>query len=127
MMPRAFTLVELIVVTVLLAVLAGAIVPRLAQNDGRAAAGTVESVRQLLSAVAERQMLTGQRLALDFSDSAGGARLSLLGPSASDPRERPIGADAWAPDSLVPPIALGSVEIVAALVGESPVSSPWRV
>ena len=124
---RAFTLAELIVVTVLLAVIAGAMVPRLARNDGRAAAATVESVRQLLSAAAERQVLTSQRLVLSLSASAGGGTLGLLVPSGAGPGERSADADPWVPDSLAPPVALGSVEAVVVVVGESRVSPPWRV
>ena len=123
----AFTLAELVVVTVTLAVLAGVMMPRLVRRDGRAAAQTAESVRQLLSAAAQRQTLTSQRLALDLSPGPGGGlRLSLLVPSDADPREG--SADAWRPDPLVVPVVMADAQPVGGAAGDQRLDAArWRV
>jgi Tfp pilus assembly protein FimT len=68
-------MVELIVVTVILVVLAGAMLPRLGSGDSRRVRLVAESMADLLSIAARRDALTSQRVCLDFDQQTEGARL----------------------------------------------------
>src|SRR5690606_39016870 len=91
-----FTIVEVIVVMVVLAVLAGAIAPRLTSSAGRRARVEAQAVARTLSAAAMRDTLSSQRVALDFD--GGVLRALALGATGDDPDV----ARAWRIDPLIP-------------------------
>jgi prepilin-type N-terminal cleavage/methylation domain-containing protein len=100
---RGFTMIELIVVSVLLVVLAAVIAPRLVGGDAREARLTAVAVRDLLSAAGEREALTSQNVILSFDAEEGdGGRLSVL---TAAPGGRP------GPDALLPAISMGATEV----------------
>jgi prepilin-type N-terminal cleavage/methylation domain-containing protein len=123
----AFTLVELIVVTVIIAVLAGAIVPRIVSRDSRTARDAVEAARALLSAAGQRELLTSQHLAIDYAPGASGGspgRLSLV--SAADPGRG--AAASWQSDMLAPPALLRGLALESASAdGTALGQGAWRV
>jgi prepilin-type N-terminal cleavage/methylation domain-containing protein len=102
--PAAFTMIEVIVVSVLMVVLAAIIVPRVVGGASRQARVTVDAVRDLVTAAGQREALTSQAVALAFdAEAPGGGRLSVLSAPASG---KPPG-----PDPLLQPVALGELEL----------------
>ena len=99
----AFTLVEVIVAMVILAVLAGAIAPRLAAPSGRKARGEVAAVEQALSAAALRASMSSQRIAIEFD---GGAISVFTWADAEDA--------GWRLDPLIAPAILDELSLVGA-------------
>lgn len=123
---RGFTLIELVLVIVILAVLAGAIAPRVLSWNARGDETGVAAVAELLSVAARREMLTGQRLALDY-DGEGG-RLRLLTQRLSDGTGgRPV-APAWRDDPLAPAVQLDNIRVLSAAADGVELSSRrWRI
>lgn len=66
---RAFTMVELIVVVVVMTVIAAAIVPRFAGNEARAAEQESRNVKEFLSSVGARAALTSQSLQIEYNST----------------------------------------------------------
>lgn len=91
---RAFSMVEVLVVLVLLAVLAGLIVPRFGSTASRRGQLEVEEFARVLSAAAIREQLTSQRLAISFEPSTATAALYRL-----DTSETGRGTE-WTEDAL---------------------------
>lgn len=99
-----FTMIELIVVSVLMVVLAAVIVPRVVGSESRQARVTAEAVRDLLTAAGEREAMTSQEVTLAFDgEGTGTGRLSLL--SVSEPGKAPT------PDPLSRPVVLEGLEV----------------
>jgi prepilin-type N-terminal cleavage/methylation domain-containing protein len=121
---HAFTLIELVVVILLLAVVAGIIVPRLLSTGEREARAEAEAAASLAGAASRRAVTTTQKVALDFADET----LRVYALRARDPRDFSIGATRWSEDPLLSPVRLTSVRLVAAVrdgAGLNP--SAWRV
>lgn len=117
----AFTMIELIVVSVLMVVLAAVVVPRVVGAESRRARVLAEAVRDLLTAAGDREAMTSQDVTLAFDgDSNGAGRLSLL--SVSQPGEAPVS------DPLTNPVVLDGLTVEscsAAGVRLSP--QRWRI
>lgn len=103
-----FTIVEVIVVVVVLAVLAGAMAPRLTSSAGRRARAEAEAVERTLSAAAMRDAMSGQRVALEFD----GAVLRALAYGATG--EDPDADRAWRVDPLIPEARLTELSLAGA-------------
>lgn len=114
-------------VVIILAVLAGAIGPRLAAMGGREVRASALEVGDLVSVAARRDALTSQRVALEFEGDRG--RLVLLtmdGGSSADGSARPPGE--WREDTLIPAVTLGNARITDALTdGVALDPRGWRV
>lgn len=108
--PRAFTLIELIVVIVILTVAASLIVPRLASTPGRGAERNAIALAELLSAVGTRDALTSETLALAFEPRTKTASLQTLR-ARGQSLEWTVPAE-WARDTLVPSVTLDDAEIL---------------
>jgi prepilin-type N-terminal cleavage/methylation domain-containing protein len=122
---RAFTIVELIVVVVILAVLAAAIGPRLAAMGGREVRASAMEVGDLVSVAARRDALTSQRVAIEFEGDK--SRLVLMtmdvAPSGGG---SPVAE--WREDKLIPPVLLGNTKITdASTDGVALDARGWRV
>lgn len=99
-------MIELVVVIVIIAVLAGAIVPRIAGMGGRSTEAAAAAIAEVLSGAARREALSSQRLAVDYS--AETSRLRIL--SLSQGADGPVWTEAGA--SLA--VQLGSTRITSA-------------
>ncbi len=115
---RAFSMVEMIVVIILIGVLAAVALPRMVGTRDRAAAAESESVRQLLSSLGQRLTLSGQAVALQYEPDA--RRLSLLMQAESSATSSVGSATkasaAWTPMPLVRPVVLASTRLSALIV-----------
>lgn len=98
-----FTIVEVIVVMVVLAVIAGAIAPRLTSSAGRRARMEAQAVERTLTALAMRDALSSQRLALDFDGNA----LRAVALVATD--DEPDALRRWRVDPLIPEARLSEL------------------
>jgi type II secretory pathway pseudopilin PulG len=105
-------MIELIVVVVVLAVLAGIAVPRMLAGDNRRAQAEAESVAMLLTQAARRQMLTTSRIAAEYDADFGAFKIMVLKPGDAanfDGRDR-----VWTQDPLLNSVPLASLEVVTA-------------
>jgi prepilin-type N-terminal cleavage/methylation domain-containing protein len=122
---RGFTLVELVLVVVVLAITAGLVLPRLVAPDRHEAEAVARSLRDAVSAAARRESLTSEPVALDYDSETG--VLSVLTPV---PREEGDWSRAivWRPDPMTPPATVAPLELVKALSDEVPLPAKrWRV
>lgn len=115
---RAFTLIELILVVVLISVLAAVALPRFTGGDRRHAENELAAVEAFLAAVAERDELSSEPLAIAFE--GGGAPGRARGRDGDPPARgvlwlqvrrradpsRPDQHPQWTPDPLVAPVTL---------------------
>ncbi|MBL0926992.1 MAG: prepilin-type N-terminal cleavage/methylation domain-containing protein [Phycisphaerales bacterium] len=121
---RAFTLVELIVVIVILGVLFLLTVPRLTSTEARRAENEVRSVALLLSAIAQRDALGSQRLSLAYD--AADRRLSASVFRSTGDAINPDGR--WSSDPLLPPVVFEAARLETALFdGARADSRGWTI
>lgn len=106
-------MVELVCAIVLLAVLAGFIVPRVLSWDSRRTDEQVQAVADLLSGVARRAAFSTQRVALEYD--AAERRLSVACRRSGDPASFEPGPGAWEPDPLTPPVVLEDLRLLRAV------------
>lgn len=120
-MNRAFTMVELIVVVVILGIIAGVIAPRLAagRRDGAEAA---ERTRRVVSALGRRDLLTTMAIALEGDEAA----VRLLVPAGDERNARDD--EGWREDPLVPAAELAPLRIVSITANGTPLDArQWRI
>lgn len=124
---RAFSLIEVVVVCVLLGILAGLALPRFSNVNGRRAEASVREFAELMSSAATRDQLTGQAVALDF-DGANG-RLRLFVPEAVEAgKTRSMEEAAWIPDPLSRAVELDGARVVSVVQDfEELDASRWRI
>lgn len=109
---RGFTLIELVVVLVLMAVITGVIAPRLASGGARAAEAEVRRAAELLSTAGRRDTLTSQQIAIDFDGESSQMKLLVLRmPSAID-AARGASPD-WADDPMTMHVELKEVMLLS--------------
>lgn len=99
---RAFTLIELIVVVVILAITAVAVVPKFTGTLRQESSNAVDRVAELMRLFAYRQALGSQQVAL-WRDGADG-RIHLIVKDV-DPAD-PTSAPEWRADRFAAPVAL---------------------
>lgn len=100
-----FTIVEVIVVMVVLAVLAGAMAPRLTSSAGRRARVEARAIERTLSAAAMRDAMSSQRVALEFDGSS--LRALAYGATGEDPEADRV----WRVDPLIPEARLTELSL----------------
>lgn len=124
--PRAFTLIELVVVIVILGIAAAAIAPRFVGGSARSAEVSALALRDVISAVATRSALTGRRVAVACDPSRGIVEAQTRRTSgAPDDWTAPA---QWAPDPLTPPASLNDAKITSVRAdGQTLDPSRWRV
>lgn len=140
-------MVELLVVTVILVVLAGAMLPRLGSGDSRRVRAVAESMADLLSVAARRDALTSQRVCLDFEQESAGARLlvyTVRDDGSAEWREDPLSARVPTEGAVVQSVVVNGIEldtrnfrvefaptdrrpIVVMTVADASGRFPWRV
>ena len=123
-MRRAFTIIELLTIVVILGIIAGVTLPRLVDRDRRAVQRELLSVRDLLSTAAAREETTSAPIALAY-DERTLRLLSLRAPEALTPWS---GEGTWADDPLATPVRLDRLELVSATAaGQALDRNEWRV
>lgn len=75
---RAFSLVELIVVVVIVGILAGLIVPRVVGSSARRVRAAAEAAGEVLSLAARREGLSTQPMAIDYDAETSRLRILTL-------------------------------------------------
>ncbi len=120
-MKHAFSLIELLVVAIILAIVAGVIAPRLASGT-RDATASAERVRRVVSALGRREALTTTMLALDADTES----VRVLIPDGTTRRS---GRDeGWREDPLVPRADLGTLRVRAVTADATPLDdTKWRI
>ncbi len=139
---RAFTLLEIIVVILILGVLAAVFVPRALNVGRRQSELESRQVQRLVSVALDKARLWNQTVAIDYRQDADAARSSRPGRSVGrlsvwSMRADAAAADAggvgaagvrWAPDPLVEPVLLSRANLaLASLNGQALPPAAWRV
>lgn len=104
---RAFTVVEILVVIVLLAAVAGLVAPRLTNTASRRVTAAAEATAETLSALARRDAMLSQPLALTYDRANNMLRTSVL------QRDARSGDVNWRNDPLLPDADLLDAQILA--------------
>lgn len=106
---RAFSMIELIVVVIILAVMAGAILPRFFGNERRRAENEVRQVRDFFDAVANRFAFSSQGLAVSYN--ALHKRFELYSLRAKGNAGDFAAARDYLPDQMTLPVSLEEVKL----------------
>jgi prepilin-type N-terminal cleavage/methylation domain-containing protein len=118
-----FTIVELIVVIVILAVAAGLVAPRLMNLGGRQARADAQAVAEVLAIAARREDQTSQPVAVEFDAERNELRMMVFAPS-----EGTGGVPQWRTDRLAPAAVLRSTLIERAVSeGNELTGVRWRI
>lgn len=99
---RGFTLVELIVVVVVLAIAAAMVVPKFTGTARQEADNAVDQVAELVRLFAFRQSLSAQQVALWRDGADGRIHLLVKDRDPEDPEAEPE----WRPDRFAAPVSL---------------------
>lgn len=120
--PRAFTLVELIIVIILISVLSALVVPRLGNLGVRAASVEADSIAGLLTAAAQRASLGSEAGALEYTPASRQFALLIQRRTADDQ------AASWEAAPLSRPVRLERLSLRRAMLpgGVLPGSVAWR-
>lgn len=123
--PRGFTMVEMIVVVVLLAIFAGLIAPRVLNTTERQAEAESRQAQRLLTILAEREAVSAEPQAIEYDQRDGQLRLLV--------RRTVTGAAAdaqpdWRVDPGVPPLTFVRSHLADAFAdGRSLPRGRWRL
>jgi prepilin-type N-terminal cleavage/methylation domain-containing protein len=105
---RAFSLVEVIVVIVIMGVLAAVTIPRITGMAGRRVRATAESLADLLATAARRESLTSQQSIVGYRKDLHAISLSVLVATEGE-----SSSAMWVEDRLAPSVNLGEAVIQA--------------
>ena len=103
---RAFTLIELICVVLILAVTAGLIAPRISTSDTRAMDTKADTYAHLLSYIAKRDALSGEPMRLEYDREKNSLELLVLRRNSLDTS---LNNARWERDPLAPQADLSQV------------------
>lgn len=121
-----FSLIELIVVIALLAVIAGAVMPRLLVGDDRRAEAAAKNIAALLSTAAHRDAVGADRMAIIYTPPTSAAPATVALETLR--RSEEGGAAEWKRDRFARPIEMGPIRLREARIdGRAPAGSDWRV
>lgn len=120
----AFTLIELVATIIVLGIAMGLIAPRLVSTASRRAEAEARAIASMLSVVAQRDALGGDRLAIEYDRKTSEIRLMALRTRGDDAWWSQA---AWIPDPFVRPIALDTIELDEARFDGRPADpAGWR-
>lgn len=120
---RAFTMIEIVVVIVLLSVVSGIVLPRLVSTGARNAQVEAQSARAVLSAAAQRDALSSQAMALFYSDDT--RELTLAVQASTGDADVEV---SWIPAALVRPARFESGVLRSVAIDGRPMAArAWRV
>lgn len=101
---RAFSMVEMVVVLVILGILAAAVIPRLVSMTERQTRADAEAIAELLSIAGRRDDTTSQRVAIDYDEARGSVRLLVKRAGTAD----------WSPDPFASQAELKASRVTSA-------------
>lgn len=113
---RGFSLLEVITVVVMLGVAAGLVLPRLAPSSANTIEAELDAVAAVLTAVAQRDAVSSQRLALEY-DPEGNELATLVFQRAAGASN--MDDEIWRRDPFLGTLRLANTKIVRATVGGS--------
>lgn len=116
---RGLTVVEVLVVCIIIALLAGLVVPRLGNMGARRAEVEAKGLAALLSAAAQRDAMSSQAYAVGFEP--GTSTVTLL---AFREAEDPTQQGSWAPAPWQTALVLSEAEIRGVAVDGQPIGAP---
>src|SRR5262249_48867512 len=111
-------MLEVIVTVVIIAILATAVLPRLAAMGGRETRASALAVGDLISTAARRDSLTSQRVAISFDSERTRLTLTTL---VTSPDQGNVAE--WREDRLIPAVDLGDTRLVDALADGVPMDA----
>ncbi len=118
-----FTIIELIVVIIILAVVAGLVAPRLMNLGGRQARADAQAVAEVLAIAARREDQTNQPVAIEFDADRNELRMLVFAPTQGSG-----GVAEWRTDRLAPAAVLRSTLIERAVSDGNDLSGTrWRI
>jgi prepilin-type N-terminal cleavage/methylation domain-containing protein len=97
-----FTLIEVVIVVLIIALFAGIIIPRMTGMGKRVEGLTVDKVADLLSAFGYRDSIASGTTAIEYSESTGSLTLLTLRPDPDNPEDPSI----WSRDMLAPIVTI---------------------
>src|SRR5262245_32959534 len=110
---RAFTMIELVVVIILIGVLGMVIAPRILDTGSRSVEIEARAVRTLLSAAAQRDALSNQSLAIVYDPEERSLTMFIQRESQSDTAGQ---VAQWEAAVLVQPVHIASSNIAGVAV-----------
>ena len=120
--PRAFTLVEVIVVIAVVAILATMMVPRLMGQKQRQLQAAADGVSDLLMMFAQREALSDRPVGIWHDAERNWIVLMRLEPVDGDDREPAT----WQPDHAVKPVKLPDDHVMGPMIAIGKgVKDPW--
>ena len=121
---NAFTIIEVIVVCVIVAIMSALVVPRFAGFSARRTEASVREFAELVSLAAAKDQVTSRGVALEYDGSRGTLRIMTLSTSAS---QLALGRQ-WQQDPLSRPVELEGARVVS-LVADGMEQDPgrWRI
>lgn len=129
---RAFTLIELIVVIIIVAIFAGLTLPRAFGNSDRLADVECQDVQRLLTIAAERESLSPEPVGLEYDHRASTLRLLVrrIGSAFAPRGAGASGASetSWVADPLISPVTLSRTTLTGAWAdGRALAKDGWRL
>lgn len=119
---RAFTLIEVIVVIILLGVAAAVVIPRAFSGSAKRAEQTARSVAGMLTAIAQRDATAFEPMLLVYSREDATLEVRVMRGDAEG-RDR-----AWKPDLFIEPVGFGEGVLRSASVDGQPLDErEWRI
>lgn len=118
---RGFSIVELLVVMIIIAMLATIVVPRLIGTQSRQAEIEAHALRALISSAAQRDAMTSGSLAIAYDAEKKEVAIQVL--------RQVNGENVWLPAQFVRPLRLATIAITASEAdGQAyPIDTSWRV
>lgn len=121
---RGFTMIELVVVVLMIAVIGGLMVPRLVGNERRRASAECDDVQRLFSTAASRSALSGQSVLIRYDGRSHVLSAKVL----REVVERGEIRHAWTEDRMFVPIRLESLAFRRGSADEQELSAGgWEI
>lgn len=117
---RAFTLIEVIVVIILLAIVSAVVLPRALDNGRKRAEQTARSLASLLTAVAQRDATAFEPMSVAYEPEKNTIEVRVLRARGGERR--------WTPDLFIDSVALRDARVRSARLDDNPLGEQgWSI